>query len=289
MSMCSIHKYPLNERTPGKRFWSLVRQSAAGLLSITTIGINFVASSDFAIASDSSRALSTRSGPSTEVSTLAYDTARLPISSLNLILTGTIIGTPGRALIRVEGRKDELFVVGQAIANGVFLTDVYWLGAVIRRDGVLEKLEFRGVAESQDIARVESIPPAELNPPIPGEAVRDLVNNSYSIKRDFANKHFESAEILTHARIIPVPNGGMQISDIVPGSLYERLGLSDGDAIRTINGTPVNSIHDLANLSQQRDNADRLQVGVVRGGNLYNMQFDPEHGIEIEMVGDPVK
>lgn len=287
--MRSIHKYPVNKRDPEKRFWSLVRRSAARPLSFGIIGIVFVTSPDFVFASDSSQTPPARFGLSTQVSTLAYETARLPISDLNLILTGTITGTPGRALISVEGRKEELFSVGQAITSGVFLTDVYPRGAVVSRYGVLEKLELRSRAKSQDFARFESDPPSVPNQFLPDEANRGQGNNSYSIKRTYANKLFEAPDLLAHAKIIPVPNGGIQISDIIPGSLFERLGLNDGDAIRTINGAPVNSISDFVNIFQQRNNTDKLQLGVARGGNLYNMQFDSEHGIEIEMVSEFVK
>lgn len=259
------------------------------MVSAAIFGIIYLASPDFVFASDSAQAPPTRSGPGTQLSTMAYETARLPISNLNLILTGTIVGTPGRALIRVEGHKEELFAVGQAIASGVLLTDVYRRGAVIRRDGVLEKLELRSGAESQVIARIKPDLPAVPSQPLPDEADRDRGNSSHFFQRVFADKLFENPDILTNARIIPVPNGGMQISDIVPGSLFEQLGLSDGDAIRSINGAPVNSISDFVNLFQQRKNTDRLQVGVARSGNLYNMQFDPDHGIEIEMVSEFVR
>lgn len=256
------------------------------MASTVIFGIVFVAGANFVFASDSAQAPPARSGPRTQLSTLAYETAHLPISNLNLILTGTIVGTPGRALIRVEGHKEELFAVGQAIASGVLLTDVYRRSAVIRRDGVLEKLELHNGAESQVLARIKPDLPTVPSLPLPDQADRDTGNSSYFFKHVFADRLFENPDLLAHARIIPVPNGGMQISDIAPGSLFEQLGLSDGDAIHTINGAPVNSISDFVNLFQQRKNTDRLQVGVARSGNLYNMQFDPDHGIEIEMVSE---
>lgn len=259
------------------------------MVSATIFGIVFVTSSNFVFASDSSQTPSNRPVPRTQASALAYETTRLPISNLNLILTGTVIGTPGRALIREGNRKEELFAVGQAIASGVILTDVYRYGAIIRRDGVLEKLVLRSGAESQDLAHIQSDIPTLPNQPLPDEAGRDKGISSFFIQYDFANKLFEAPDILSQAKIIPVSNGGMQISDIVPGSLFERLGLNDGDAIHTINGKQVSSVSDFVNLFQQRNNTDRLQVGVMRSGNLYNMQFDPEHGIEIAMVNEFAK
>lgn len=259
------------------------------MVSATIFGIVFVTSSNFVFASDTSQTPSNRPGPHTQASALAYETTRLPISNLNLILTGTIIGTPGRALIREGNRKEELFAVGQAIASGVILTDVYRYGAIIRRDGVLEKLVLRSGAESQDLAHIQSDLPTLPSQPLPDEADRDKGISSFFIRYEFANKLFGAPDILSQAKIIPVLNGGMQISDIVPGSLFERLGLNDGDAIHTINGKQVSSVSDFVNLFQQRNNTDRLQVGVMRSGNLYNMQFDPEHGIEIAMVNEFAK
>lgn len=251
------------------------------MVSAVLFGIVFIANPACVFAGDYAQISPSRSGSLAQVSTLAYETARLPVSRLNLILTGTITGTTGRALIRVRGGKDKLFAVGQEIVSGVFLTDVFQRGVVISHDGVLEKLEMSSRAESQDVTRIESGPPAGHSQPLPEEAGRDQENNSYFIKRNFANKLFGAPDLLTHAKLVPVPSGGIQISDIAPGSLYERLGLNDGDAIRSINGAPVNSISDFENLFQHRNSTDKLQVGVVRSDNLYKIQFDPEHGIEI--------
>lgn len=278
-----IHKYSQIERNPGERFRGLVRRSTASLVCVGIIGIVFVTSLDPVLASDTSQISSTRSGLRTEVRTSADEIARLPVSNLNLIITGIIIGTPRRALICVEGRKDEPFAVGQAITSGVLLADVYLRGVVIHHDGVFEKLELRGAAGSSGHVRVESyplpvssLPPKRSAPavhPIPDEAVRDQGNNSYVVKRSFVNMQLESADLLVHARIIPASDGGFRIIEIVPGSLYERLGFRDGDAILAINGAPATSYLDLVNFLQQRDKIDRMQVDVARGGDLYQMQY----------------
>jgi type II secretory pathway component PulC len=266
----------------GKRFWSFpAGRSAAARVSAALFGIIFIANPDFVFASDYAQVPPARSGALAQVGRVAHETARLPVSSLNLILTGTITGTTGRALIRVKGGKDKLFAVGQEIISGVFLTDVFQRGVVISHDGVLEKLAMSSRAESQDVARIESDPPAGYSQPLSEETGRDQENNPYFIKRNFANKLFEAPDLLTHAKLVPVQNGGIQISDIAPGSVYERLGLNNGDAIRSINGAPVNSISEFENLFQHRNSTDRLQVGVVSSGNSYKIQFDPEHGIEI--------
>ncbi len=247
-------------------------------VSATLLGIIFLAHPNFAFANDS---LQITTGYSSRARTLVYETGRIPMSRLNLILTGTVTGTRGLALIRVAGRKAELFTVGQMIASGVFLTDVYRREVVITHDGVLEKLEMRSRAVIQDVTHIESNPAAEQSQPPPKILSRD--------QRNFVDKLFEVPDVLARASIIPVPAGGIQISDIAPGSWYEQLGLSDGDTIRTINGAPVNSISDFVNIFQQRHKTDKLQLGVARNGNLYKLQFDPEHGIETVMKSESVQ
>ncbi|MGB5081016.1 MAG: type II secretion system protein N [Burkholderiales bacterium] len=250
-----------------------------------------VTGSDFAGAGGPPQT-SSGSGLPTRAGASASGSARLASSGLKLVLSGTIVGTPGGALISVAGGQDELFTVGQAITRGVFLADVHRHAVVIRRDDVLEKLQLRraaGVGSTPGVAPDATAAPAISPPAAHAEAAREREDISYSVRRDFANKLFESAEPSAHAAVVPAPDGGMQLSEIAPGSLYERLGLSEGDAIRTVNGAPVNTIEDLSILSQQRNNTDKLLVGFVRGGNPYNVQFDPEHGIEIEAVRAPAE
>src|SRR5262249_21671652 len=53
------------------------------------------------------------------------------------------------------------------------------------------------------------------------------------------------AELLSQARILPkYENGqmqGLQISQIKPGSLYEQLGMQEGDVVTTCNGNAINA------------------------------------------------
>jgi len=66
------------------------------------------------------------------------------------------------------------------------------------------------------------------------------------IDRDVVNKALDNmGELLTQARCVPnMVNGspaGFKCFQIVPGSIYEQLGMENGDVICGINGEPINN------------------------------------------------
>src|SRR3989304_4258127 len=69
----------------------------------------------------------------------------LPISSLNLVLTGVIAsGTGGYALISVNGQSQEPFAVGQTVTGGAVLQAVYSDRVVIEEHLYVKSLLRRG-------------------------------------------------------------------------------------------------------------------------------------------------
>jgi hypothetical protein len=236
--------------------------------------------------------------PRIENRLVAYDLSKLPVSALKLSLTGTITGTSRSALISVAGRAEESVAVGQFITGNVLLVDVDQKYAVIYREGLYEKLELRGGTES-DIAipeATDSIPPsfsetdtseskAQIDPGLntPGQ------ESGASKKLSYMGMRFDSSDLLSQAKITPGPEGGMDITETTSGGIYERLGLEAGDTIQTINEESVNSFYDLVTLSQHSGNSNKVVARIMRSGNLYRMQFDPVHGIEVDMIVSPEK
>ncbi len=73
----------------------------------------------------------------------------LPISSLNLVLTGVIASASGGyALISVNGQPQEPFGVGQTVTGDAVLQAVYPDRVVIQRNGVLESLMLEGAEKT---------------------------------------------------------------------------------------------------------------------------------------------
>ena len=278
-------------------FWHSVMQLAKNLACTTLVLL--VSNQHFVLASDVSNTLSTKPVTHTR-SEAEFESAKLPVCTLDLTLTGTITGTSKQALISVHGRKDEPFAINQAITDGVLLIDVYSRSAVIRRNGSLEKLELRSGAKPQeknsahnasDSASVHRVSPVAIAAsvrPAPDEPSQKQNHDSHKGQLKFMGKPFEPTDLFTQAKIVP-ESDGLQIVETVPGGLYEHLGLQGGDKILAINGESVNSMLDIMSFSQKKDGTNRTQATFVRHGNLYSMELDPASGIESRMIIDPTQ
>ena len=210
--------------------------------------------------------------------------SRLPTSRLNLVLSGIVISTQKRALISVEGSQDYPFAVGDTITGEVVLVDVHKDGAILRHNGTLTRLDLQGRSRTtQDISQVhrtpvpvQNMPPilsASVTRPIAEDAVKHRGDNSYVVAWSTVKEHIDSSDLLAHAKLISLPDGGHRMIEIVPESLYDRLGFKDGDVIRTVNGKSVRSIFDLAELYTQRETLENMKIEIIRAGNPENMEY----------------
>ncbi|HYA37363.1 MAG TPA: type II secretion system protein N [Candidatus Methylomirabilis sp.] len=198
----------------------------------------------------------------------------LPLSSLNLVLTGVIAAASGGyALISVNGQSEEPFVIGQTITAGAVLQAVYPDRVVIQRNGALESLMLEGADKSgpeQSAAPMR----AYAAPAAPANTVQETSDNHYVVQRDQLAAEMRTPDFLRQATMIPAASGGFQVKQLQPGSLYEKLGLRAGDVIKSVNGQPVNSADDAVRLYQQMANVASIQIEVLRGGKPENLYYD---------------
>lgn len=192
---------------------------------------------------------------------------RLPISSLNLVLTGVIAsGAGGYALISANGQPQEPFAIGQTITGGAVLQAVYSDRVVIGRNGALESLLLEGADNSQ--------PPLDMTMPAAnrstgvstGEVVRETGANQYTVARDQLAAQMRTPDFLKQATLAPSSGGGFLVRQIQPNSLYEKLGLRAGDVIKSVNGQPINTAEDAIRLYQQMSSISAVQMEITRGG-----------------------
>ncbi len=197
----------------------------------------------------------------------------LPISSLNLVLTGVIASASGGyALISVNGQAQEPFGVGQTVTGNAVLQAVYPDRVVIQRNGALESLMLEGAEKSPT---EQWVPPAVTSrPPAASEnIVRETGANHYMVEREQLAAQMRTPDFLRQATMIPSKSGGFQVQQIQAGSLYEKLGLRAGDIIKAVNGQPVNSAEDAIRLYQQIPNIGAVQMEITRGGKPENLYY----------------
>jgi general secretion pathway protein C len=89
-------------------------------------------------------------------------------------------------------------------------------------------------------------------------------------------------EVVTQARMVPnfVQDGGtrkvegFRVFKIIPGGLFEKLGMRNGDVIKTINGANMDSIEKGFELMKQLPYAKTFQIELLRGSAPVPMSYE---------------
>ena len=208
----------------------------------------------------------------TAVAPTSTTVAAIPTSSLNLTLTGIVAaGSESLALIRVNSEPETPFAIGEQVAHGVTLKEVYSDRAIILRGGALEALLLEEQAAGVgDLSGSTSPPPPEAN------VVEPQGNNSYRVDRGLVAEEMRDPDIFRQALIVPNAGGGFLVRQIKPGSIYEKLGLRVGDVIRKVNGRNINSVDEALRLYQQLGGLDQVadvELEVLRAGRPEQLRY----------------
>ncbi len=197
----------------------------------------------------------------------AMDPGMLEATSLPLDLYGTIAGEDGRGYAIIEERdkkKQRLYKVGDRVA-GATIVKILRNAVVLRvgeNDQVLKKKE--------TVARGSNRLPAAAPPgPAPGAAPRPQARPPQAPP----GSPPDLASLLTQARVTPhVTAGssgkpdGVVINEIQPGSIFENVGLVNGDVIQEVNGRAVTGVADLVAMYRDLKPGLNLSVKVSRAG-----------------------
>ncbi len=202
-------------------------------------------------------------------------TANKPVvkSSLAIKLLGTVVaGRQSAALLQSKpGAIEEVYHIGEAIMPGVILQDVESTRILI---GVSGRREIIMLDESAPLNTLPFQPISARHPPGAHSAVQHL-----GISRSMLNREMQNiAKLMTQARLTPQsrsgkPNGFL-ISEIVAGSIYQRIGLHNGDIIQSVNGMSLsNADKTVAILKVLKENR-HVEVALWRNERLLRLQYE---------------
>jgi general secretion pathway protein C len=102
-----------------------------------------------------------------------------------------------------------------------------------------------------------------------GSGIQQLAENEYSVARSEVDSALENmSQLFTQIRAVPHFEGGQSVGfrlfAIRRGSLFDRIGLKNGDIIRSINGNPMNDPGKAMALLQQLRDDNNLDVDITR-------------------------
>jgi general secretion pathway protein C len=114
-----------------------------------------------------------------------------------------------------------------------------------------------------------------------GPGIEQVGGNQYSIARTEVDKALgDFNKVLTEARAVPnfengVPNG-YKLFQIVPGSIYDKLGFHNGDTIVGVDGQPINDpAKAFELLGKLKEGASHMEIAVkTPDGKTSNKVYD---------------
>jgi general secretion pathway protein C len=180
-----------------------------------------------------------------------------------------------RAYIASENGAQGIYRVGEPLPGGARLVEIYAEFVVTLRGGARESLRL----ERKDVSRAVA-PKARSATPAARRVVVDNRANR-RIARDLGDwqqrLRARPEALLGLLAVTPVSDGsGMKGFQLQPGSesgLLRRLGLSPGDVVVNVNGTPLDSLERGIEALQGLATARDITLEVARGGKAMVFQY----------------
>ena len=195
-----------------------------------------------------------------------FDVTDLKPTRLNLALLGTVTGpgSGGFAVIEEKDRKiQDLYRVGDTVASAEILRILRGL-VVLRVAGEDEILSM----EDEGLDRTGGS----------GESSAASQASVVSVKKsEIEGALGDMSKILMEARIRPYFSAGKAdgflITRIKPGSVFEKLGLKNGDIIQGVNNQAMESPDRLMELYRGLKDGSQIVLNLKRGGNEETLRY----------------
>lgn len=200
---------------------------------------------------------------------------------LDIRLRGTAVRDAGDSFAVIEDRrtrKEDLYHTGDMILGEAKLTQIFRDRVVILREGKEEVLELSVSKEVGKGGRRE-VASSKPQPLVPGSGVQRLDANRWSVSREeLESAKANMSQLMTQVRIAPnftegQPDG-FKLLSIKRGSLFDRLGLRNGDVIRQINGMPLDSPQKALELYGELESGQSISLGVLRRGKELTFNYE---------------
>lgn len=112
----------------------------------------------------------------------------------------------------------------------------------------------------------------------PGSGIRKTGENRYVVERREVEHSVENLNsVITQMRAVPFLRDGkgigFRVFNIKPGSLFERMGLKNGDVVESVNGVELNTPSKAVGLLENVQTADEILVNLLRGGQRQTMTY----------------
>lgn len=215
------------------------------------------------------------------------DTQAAHHTALNLCLVGTVVSSDAEhsfASIQdldTPNKDVSLHFVGQPIKQDAKLVKVEREVVYFERLGFIEKLV---LCEDGKPRPVDAPPPTygSVQPSSPQAAApppRQTGDTQFQLDRATVDQHLSNlSSLLTQARVVPHFNkgkpDGFRIFSIRPDSLFDQIGLKNGDVLRSINSLDITTTEEALQAFTQLRSANHLSLSLERDNSPLSLNYD---------------
>ncbi len=197
-------------------------------------------------------------------------------SSLKATLMGTVVAANPKhsfAILQMPDKSVKMFQWGQKVDNGP-VVGVYRKRFYFQNGG---KIECVAHGELDEKASEESSSDEEGGDEFDG--IQKVSDTEFNIAEGELQKQMGNLNALaTQARIVPnFKNGkgnGFRIYSIKPGSLYDKVGIKNGDVIQEINSMKLDSPEKALEIYAKLKTEKSIQINLERRGRNVSLQYN---------------
>lgn len=189
-------------------------------------------------------------------------------TSLKLKLWGTVAGLEKQSYAVIEDtqkREQNLYRVGDTIQRAT-------VKAILRSKVVLNvngKDEVLAMEQLLSGAAPRSSQARRRPSPSSGQVRTQRI----SLRRSMINDAIQDvSKLMTQIQIVP-QDEGLAISNIKPNSIFRRMGLRNGDILKSVDGQEIRSVDDALKLYESLKSADSVGVSIQRRGRDRNINY----------------
>ena len=204
----------------------------------------------------------------------AGGTASQPSSVYRLI--GTVEGEMfSGAVLQDEEGTQNFYRIRTKLPDGSRIVKVRRDTIILKKPGG-ERVELK-VIDDTEIVKVPK-PRVRRGKVRPG-GVKKVGKDKWMVdERQLTGSTENLNQLLTQARALPyLENGktaGFRLSEIVPGSMFEKIGLLNGDVIKRVNSENLNNPGEFFKLYQSLKDQKNITVDVLRNGQHQTLNYE---------------
>lgn len=180
-------------------------------------------------------------------------------------IIGTITGAyPYAIFLDPATNKQNIYRLKDDIGDGWIIYEIGKNRAVLKNGDKKEVLE---------VKFIEAEPKQES-----GEGSKPGYAGIRIDPRDVEGALGDLNKVMMQARVVPNliegKTSGYRIFNIVPGSIYEKIGIRNNDVVERVNGIEIKSPDTLYQLFQQIKNESRITLDFNRGGRRESVKIE---------------